>query len=336
MKRPSRLATLTMLSSVLVVSRVVLADPQEGGWLPQQLFPRDNWWNADISWAPVDPASDYYIAYIRGWGSLPLHPVLGGDFWDGDLQRNWGFPYITVDWWQARVPVDFDYPTVSDGVDHSTLQSYPFYPIPDEAIWNPHWIQGGLPGYIDDRQQDRHMLIVDNGSNYLYELYNVWFDQSQWRWHAGSGAFFDMNANNRRPDGWCGADESGLPMLPGILRYEEVYGPDEITHAVRVTLPDSNGYVYPATNSSRWDSGAPPLGARLRLKADVDISGFPWEVQKIFRAMKRYGLIATTIGDTYLQISGTYDVRWNLDILNPAFHLLHADNFEFIQLGWTP
>src|SRR5215469_4755175 len=311
MKRPSRLASLTMLSSLMVVSRVALADPQEGGWLPQQLFPPDNWWNADISWAPVDPASDYYISYIRRWGSLPLHPVLGGDFWDGDLERNWGFPYITVDWWQPRVPVDFDYPTVSDGVDHGTGQSYPFYPIPDEAIWYRHWIQGGLPGYIDDRQQDRHMLIVDNGSNWLYELYNVWFDESQWRWHAGSGAFFDMNANDGRPYGWPGADESGLAMLPGLLRYDEVYGPDEITHAVRVTLPDSNGYVFPATNSSRWNSGAPPLGARLRLKADVDIAGFPWEVQKIFRAMKRYGLIATTVGDTYLQISGTYDVRWN-------------------------
>ena len=336
MKRPSRLATLTMLSSLMVVSRVALADPQQGGWLPQQLFPPDNWWNADISWAPVDPASDYYISYIRRWGSLPLHPVLGGDFWDGGLERNWGFPYITVDWWQPRVPVDFDYPTVSDGVDHGTGQSYPFYPIPDEAIWYRHWIQGGLPGYIDDRQQDRHMLIVDNGSNWLYELYNVWFDESQWRWHAGSGAFHDMNANDLRPQGWPGADESGMAMLPGLLRYEEVYGPDEITHAVRVTLPDSNGYVYPATNSSRWNSGAPPLGARLRLKADVDIAGFPWEVQKIFRAMKRYGLIATTVGDTYLQVSGTYDVRWNCDILNPAFHLLHAADFEFIQLGWTP
>jgi hypothetical protein len=336
MKRSSRLATLMVLSCLALLPPAVRAGPVQGGWLPQPLFPADNWWNTDISWAPVDWNSDNYSAYIQQWGSLPLHPFVGGDYWQDGLERNWGFPYIVVNGWQPRLAVDFLYATSSDGVDPNTWQSYPFYPIPDEAIWNYHWIQGGLPGYIDDRPYDRHMLIVDIDNNYLYELFGVWFDRGQWRWRADAGAFFDMNLNYRRPDGWASSEESGLALLPGMLRYDEVYGPDEINHALGTSVPDSNGYVYPASNSARWSSGAPPLGARLRLRADVDISGFPWEVQKIFRAMKRYGLIATTVGDTYLQIAGTYDLRWNNDILNPALNALHAADFEFVELGWAP
>jgi hypothetical protein len=303
------------------------------------LLPWDNPWNVDISWAPVDWRSNDYINFINRWRTVRLHPDLGGVDWY-DSSRNYGFPYIVVDWWQPKVAVDFDlYPYESDGFDPYSGQSYPFYPIPDEAIWNAHWIQSGPPGYVWDRYEDRHMLIVDKDNNYLYELYNVWFDRDRWRWVAGGGAFWDMNTNNRRPEGWTSSDESGMQLLPGIIRFDEVYGGDEIRHALRLSVAEVNGYVYPASHVAGWTPGAVPLGTRLRLRQDVDISYFPWDVQKIFRALKRYGFIVTTKsgGDgTYMWVSGTFDPRWNNDVLNPAFHALTLWDFEVVQLGWTP
>src|SRR5262249_19709706 len=125
--------------------------------------------------------------------------------------------------------------------------------------------------------------------------------------------------------------------LPGVLRYDEVYGGDEIAHALRISIGEYNGYVFPASSASGWTNGALPLGARLRLKANFDISGYPWDVQKIFRAMKTYGLIvATRCPGDFLFVSGNYDTRWNNNIMNSAFHSLTAWNFEVVQLGWTP
>ncbi len=333
-KKLSRATLFAGMLSILIGS-ASLADPQQGGWLPR-LFPSDNPWNTDISWAPVDWQSDAYINRINQSGTKRLHPDFGGDVW-GDPARNYGFPYIVVDGWQEKVAVQFDYWTESDGVDRSTGQSYPFYPIPEQAIWNAHWIQGGPPGYVWNRDEDRHIMIYDRDNNHLYELYNVWFDRDRWQWVAGSGAFFDLNYNHRRPEGWTSADESGMSMLPGVLRYDEVYGSDEITHALRVSVEEVNGHVFPASHDAGFAGGSVPLGARLRLKADVDISYFPWEAQKIFRAFKRYGLIVVTKawGDK-LFISGTYDTRWSNDVLNPAFNSLNAWQFEVIQLGWTP
>ncbi|HWZ87033.1 MAG TPA: S-layer homology domain-containing protein, partial [Thermoanaerobaculia bacterium] len=217
----------------------------------------------------------------------------------------------------------------------STETSVPFYPIPDEAITQPHWIEGGDPGNIDDTGSiDRHMLIVDRDNRTLYELYNVFWDGSQWT--AYSGAFFDLKTNDRRPDGWTSADAAGLDILPGLVRYDEVYGPDEIRHAFRFTTRHTNGYSYPASHLAGFqDPPAPPMGARLRLKAGTDISGFAPEIQKIFRAMKTYGLILADNG-TDMYIGGTWDDRWDNDVLNPAFGSLHASDFEVVELGWQP
>ena len=124
-------------------------------------------------------------------------------------------------------------------------------------------------------------------------------------------------------------------MFPGILRYEEVYGPDEIDHAVRVTLRATNGYVYPASHQAGSTPGALPMGARLRLKANTDLSRFSWDAQKIFRALKKYGVIVVDNGGD-MQTSGTYDTRWNNDLLNPAFHQLTASDFEVIELSYHP
>ncbi len=304
-----------------------------GGPLPGPfpLFPGTNWWNLDISGAPVDPNSAAFIGFIGP--TRQLHPDFGGDVSPGSTEI-YGLPYIVVDAAQAKKAVQFFYSTESDGVDHSTNQSFPFYPIPDDAITQVHWIEEGYPGNVDRRSvNDRHMLIVDRDNKYLYELFNVFYNGTQWL--AGSGAFFDMKTNNRRPEGWTSADAAGLAILPGLVRYDEVFGPDEIQHAFRVTLRASNGYVYPASHSAGSNPQALPMGARLRLKASKDISGFPPEAQKIFRAMKRYGLMMADNGSD-MYVTGTYDTRWNNGILNPAFAALTASDFDVVQLGYAP
>jgi hypothetical protein len=211
-------------------------------------------------------------------------------------------------------------------------------PIPTQAITQPHWVEGGDPGNVDRRgTQDRHLLIVDRDNKLLYELYHVYYNSTTGGWEADSGAFWDMKVNGRRTEGWTSADAAGLAILPGLVRYDEVYDPavTEIQHAFRVTVRATNGYVYPASHRAGSTTGALPMGARLRLKASKDISGFSPEMQKIFRAMKRYGLIVADNGSD-MYITGTFDTRWNNDVLNPAFAALTASDFEVVKLGWTP
>jgi hypothetical protein len=326
---------LASLVAAAITASLQAGPPQPGGPLPGPLplFPQNNWWNADVGAAPVDGRSAAFIAFINNGGTRHLHPDFGGDASPGSIDI-YGFPYIVVDGTQPKKAVQFAYGDESDGVDHATGASVPFYPIPEDAIALPHWIEGGAPGNVDQRgQADRHMLIVDRDNRYLYELYNVFFDGQAW--HAGSGAFFDMNRNDRRPDGWTSADAAGLTILPGLIRCDEVYGSAEIGHAFRVTVRATNGYVYPASHAAGSNSQALPMGARLRLKADVDLSRFPSEMQRIFRAMKKFGLIVADNGSD-MYISGTYDTRWNNDVLNPAFAALSAGDFEVVQLGWRP
>jgi hypothetical protein len=330
--RPRGLKLFAALLMVATLGRAG-ADATLGGAIPGTLpiFPPDNWWNLDISMAPVDPASASYIGFIGS--AKTLHPDFGGDVAPGSTQV-YGFPYAIVDSTTTLRTVQFQYADESDGVDHVKNLSIPFYPIPDAAITQAHWIEGGDPGNIDLRNSsDRHLLMVDRDRRYLYELYNVFYDGTQW--HAGSGAFFDLNANGRRPDGWTSADAAGLAILPGLVRYDEVFGPGEIGHALRVTVRATNGYVYPASHRAGSTTGALPMGARLRLKATRSLSAFPPEIQKIFRAMQRYGLIVADNGSD-LYVSGTYDTRWNNDVLNPAFRTLTANDFEVVQLGARP
>ena len=139
----------------------------------------------------------------------------------------------------------------------------------------------------------------------------------------------------RRPETWTSADAAGLAILPGLVRYDEVHAPDEIGHAFRVTVRSTNGYVYPASHRAGSTSGALPMGARLRLQAGKDVSGFPPAIQRIFKAMKKHGLIVADNGSDMF-ITGTYDPRWNNDVLNPAFAQLTACDFQVVQLGWQP
>jgi hypothetical protein len=319
-------------------------DSIAGGALPDAvpLFPADNWWNLDIRSWPVDPRSANYIAFINNGGTRRLHPDLGGDAsTPQDPYATYGMPYSVVSGVAASdlVAVDFLYWDESDGVDLTTGKSFPFYPIPPAAATQPYWIEGGDPGDVDLRSsQDRHMLIVDSDRNYLYELYNVYYNPTQIKWYAGSGAFFDMNTNDRRPDTWTSADAAGLAILPGLVRHDEVYDPNvsDIGHAFRVTVRSTNGYVYPASHRAGTTSGALPMGARLRLNASVDVNQRTADpnARKIFRAMQKYGLIVADNGSD-MYITGTYDTRWDNGVLNPAFAALTASDFEVIQLGYN-
>jgi hypothetical protein len=293
-------------------------------------------WSTDISGAPVDSRSRDFINFLNTTSNNRLHPAFGGDLRPGSHEI-WGMPYVIVGRDQPKKVVRFvEFGSQSDGVNHETGESFPFYPIPDEAIWSPRLIQNGSPGNVDMRWEDRHLIIVDQDHSHLYELYHVYFNQAVGQWEAGSGAFFDMNSPARRPEGWTSADASGLPIFPGLLRYDEVYGPAEIDHALRVTVRATNRYAYPASHEVATTAGALPLGARLRLKASTDISRYPAEVQKIFRAMKKYGLLVADNGGDDIYVTGTYDLRWDNDLFNPAFHKLTVSDFEVIQLGYRP
>jgi hypothetical protein len=309
---------------------------------PLPVFPADNWWNLDIHSAPVDTASASYISFINNGGTRHLHPDFGGEESPGSVAV-YGFPYAIVDGSQTKLAVTFDTWDESDGVNMSNGQGLPFYPIPAQAISQPHWIESGSPGNVDERaDNDRHLLIIDCTHNYLYELYNMYYDPAQSKWFGYSGAFYDMSTNNRRPEGWTSADAAGLAIFPGLVRYDEAANPaiTDIGHAFRVTVRDTNGYVYPASHVAGSRSGALPMGARLRLKASVNgldpaLRTSDPTAQKIFRAMQKYGLIVADNGSD-MYISGTFDVRWDNGILNPAFSTLTASDFEVIQLGWNP
>jgi hypothetical protein len=303
--------------------------PQQGGTLPQPLplFPLSNWWNTDISTAPVDPKSAAYIADIgttRG-----MHPDFGGDSGDPSAPI-YGMPYVVVSGSQPLLPLVFDY---ADESDTAAPGRPPGYPIPEEAKTQQKWIEGGLAGGDPNADGDRHMLLVDRDNRVLYELYALHWTGAQWT--AGSGAAFPLDSNTRRPEGWTSADAAGLAILPGLVRYDEVYGSDPIRHAFRVTVRHSNGYVYPGSHRAGSTSGALPMGARLRLKASKDISSFPDPVRRILQAMKTYGLIVADNGSD-LYVTGTYDTRWDNDILNPAFAAIKGSDFEVVQLGWQP
>lgn len=306
---------------VVLEAAAVLNEPLVG----RQVFPTSNWWNQDVSKAPVDPQSSQIINWISGRNTDPsavrrLHPDFG--------PPPYGIPYVVVSGDQPRVPLTFvDYGDESD----AGAPGLPGYPIPAEARTQPNYIEGGVAG--GGTSGDRHLLVIDRDRWLLYESFATRWNATDGRWEAGSGAVFDLSKNDRRPDGWTSADAAGLAIFPGLVRYDEVFGTGEINHAFRVTTRATNGYVWPASHRAGSTAGAPPMGARLRLKASKDISAFTPELQRIFRAMKRHGLIVADNGSD-MYVSGTMDARWNNNVLNPAFRALTADDFEVVQLGW--
>jgi len=314
--RPAIAAVFCAAVVVAVLSAAappVLLEPLTG----RQVFPATNWWNQDVSAAPVDPNSAQFVSWIGA--TRRLHPDFG--------PPPYGIPYVVVAGDQARVPVTFEYDDESD----MGVPGLSGYPIPEEAKTQPHYIEGDVPG--GGTSGDRHLLVIDRDRWLLYELFATRWNAAAGRWDAGSGAIFDLSTNARRPETWTSADAAGLAILPGLVRYDDVFGAGEITHAFRFSTRATNGYVWPASHRAGSTAGAPPLGTRMRMKASRDISAYAPEIQKIFRAMKRYGLILADNGSD-MYITGTMDARWNNDVLNPAFHSLNASDFEVVELGW--
>ena len=290
----------------------------------RQVLPPDNWWNLDISAAPLDPQSQAMIDWISG--RTPQNPVVTRIVHPDFGPPPYGIPYVGVGGPHPLASVTFaPYGSQSDPGAPGRPAGYP---IPDAARTHANYIEGALPG--GGASGDRHLILIDRDRWLLFE---TWATRWNGRWEAGSGAVFDLTTSARRPDGWTSADAAGLAIFPGLVRRDEVHAAGPITHAFRVTTRATNGYVWPASHEAGSTAGAPPMGTRLRLKAAKDITGFPQEVQKIFQAMKTYGLIVADNG-TDMYVSGTMDPAWDNDILNPAFHSLTADDFEVIVLGW--
>lgn len=297
------------IAGLLCVARVLSADgaATHQPRLSKQVFPPDNPWNQDISKAPVDPNSDNILANMEP--NRPLHPDFGTT-WQGEPS---GIPYVVVPGTQPKVPVVFDY------ADESDAGPYPIPPNPP--------IEGG-----PDSTGDRHILIIDKDNWMLYELWDARYMDGQW--HAGSGAIFNLESNALRPDHWTSADAAGLPIFPGLARYDEVVEAGVINHALRFTMPHTRrAYVYPARHyaSRNTDPDFPPMGMRVRLKASVDISGFPPEAKVILTALKRYGMILADNGGPWF-ISGAPDPRWKDDDL-ATLRQIKGSDFEVVQMG---
>ncbi len=273
------------------------------------MFPPDNAWNTDVSADPADPASATLISSCGS--SAALHPDFGTVF-NGAPN---GIPYLVVRGSQPKLSVQFQYSAESDPGP---------YPVPPTAP-----IEGGPTG-----TGDRHVLVVDADNWKLYELFDAHPVNGGASWTAGSGAIFDLNSNAMRPAGWTSADAAGLPILPGLVRYDEVVEQQEIRHALRFTCPVTRrAYLAPARHfaSSRTDATLPPMGMRVRLKSSVDISKFSTRNQVILRALKKYGMLLADNGSAFF-ISGAPDARWNDDELS-SLKTLHGTDFEVIKMG---
>ncbi len=273
------------------------------------LFPDDSYWHADVSQLPVHQESNTFIDTIgRDTG---LHADFGAGLYDG----SWiGIPYTIVDGDQPSVDVSFLYDDESDPGP---------YPVPADVP-----LEGG-PEFVEDN--DRHVLVVERDSCTLYELWKA-EPQSSGTWKAGSGAVFDLNSNDLRPDTFTSADAAGLPILPGLVRYDEVAA-GEIDHPIRFTVEQTRDqYVWPARHEAGEPSDKlPPMGLWLRLKADFDISGFPEELQVILRAMQKHGLILADNGSSMF-ISGVPDNRWDNDML-ALLRETTAGDFEAVDVS---
>ena len=272
-------------------------------------FPDDNPWNRDISQEPVDPNSDAIIASIGLAKSL--HPDFGTVYQGAPS----GIPYIVVDSQQPRVPVNFQYADESDPGP---------YPIPANAP-----IEGGPTA-----KGDRHVLVIERDTWKLYETFSSFPHDGGKSWKAGSGAVFDLNSNKLRPAGWTSADAAGLPIFPGLVRYDEVMEQKAILHALRFTVVKSrHAYVSPATHfaSPHKDANLPPMGMRARLKASVNISKFAPPVRVILTALQRYGMIVADNGSDWF-LSGAPDPRWNDEEIHTMKRIKGRD-FEVVKMG---
>jgi len=275
------------------------------------IFPPNNPWNERVDTLPVAADSAQLIASIGL--STGLHPDFGSGLWDG---QPIGIPFDVVSKSTPRSRVTFDYADESDKGP---------YPIPKTVH-----IEGG-----NASTGDRHALLIDEDACRLYELYAL-YPKPGGGWKAGSGAIWNLRSNALRPAGWTSADAAGLPIFPGLARYDEV-ARGVIDHALRFTVEHTRrAYVYPARHyaSSSNDPSLPPMGLRVRLKASVDISGFPRQARIVLQALKTYGMIVADNGSNWY-ISGAPNPHWNNDDLHTLDRITGAD-FEVVDTSSLP
>jgi hypothetical protein len=265
------------------------------------MFPADNAWNRDVSGEPVDPHSADYLDFM-GAGALRLHPSFGGPF---------GQPVVVVPGDQERVNMTFRYSGESEPGP---------YPFPADVP-----IQAA---------NDRHATVLHSGECKIYETYLTYAEGGGF--YADSGAVFDLRGGEARPDGWTSATAAGLPILPSLARYDEAVEQGEIRHALAFVVgTTANAYVAPATHAAGGSSAAyaPPMGLRVRLKADFDLSGYHGASLAILRAMKRYGMLLTDndVGQ-FWAVAGARDPRWSVEDLD-QIKQVPASAFEVVELG---
>lgn len=303
MSRPARRSTLpavALAALILALPAPASAAVTVPGAPACSVFPGTNVWNKRVDSLPVRADSERLKRTIGL--SAYLHP----DFSDADAD-GYGIPYQVVDGSTPTHSVSFTWPDESDAGP---------YPIPDEPL-----IEGG---------SDRHVLMLDRDDCTLYELYAA-RKLASGTWRAGSGAIWDLDSNALRPKGWTSADAAGLPILPGLARYDEV-ADGEIRHALRFTVPQTRrAYIYPARHFASSLTGLryPPMGLRVRLKRSVDIRGFGPQSRVILKALKRYGMILADNGSPWF-ITGAPDPGWDDDDLHDL-QRLHGRDFEVVD-----
>jgi hypothetical protein len=291
-----RIALLVPLLALVTSPSLAAGPPTVPGARSCPIFPANNPWNERVDRLPVAPDS---AAMIQAIGlDAPVHPDFGSF-------SGYGIPYTVVGHSTVKVHVSFDYADESDRGP---------YPLPA----HPHIEAGG----------DRHVLLVDRDSCKLYELYDA--TRTGTSWHAGAGAIWNLRSNHLRPNGWTSADAAGLPILPGLVRYDEVAA-GVIAHALRFTASKtSNSHIWPARHDAGdHDPSLPPMGLRVRLKASVDISHFGKQARVVLQALKTYGMILADNGSPWY-ISGASNPHFNDDDLHALGTITGAD-FEVVD-----
>jgi len=292
---------VSLRAALVALVPLVLASPAAASPLPQApdcpVFPATSVWNKPVDRLPVRKDSRTIVNAIGA--DLRVHADFGSGLWDGGPI---GIPITVVDSSTTPSSVGFSYADESDPGP---------YPIPDDVA-----VEGG-----PDATGDRHAIIVDRDSCTLYELFSLYPG-----WSAGSGAIWNLTSNRLRPLGWTSADAAGLPILPGLARYDEAAA-GTINHALRFTVGRSRrAYIYPARHfaSSSTSSRLPPMGLRLRLRLDYRIYSFPHQARVVLRALKRYGMIVADNGSSWY-ISGAPDPGWDNDQLHTLGRVKGSD-----------
>jgi hypothetical protein len=299
-----------------MILAALLVPATQGSRLPGArgcpVFPKNNPWNQRVDRLPVHSNSD---AIVRSIGvDETMHADFGSGLYEGGPI---GIPFVTVGKGRQRVPVSFEYASESNRGP---------YPIPANVP-----IEGGR-----DSEGDRHVIVVDKSRCRLYELFAAYPQDGGARWIAGSGAVWNLRSNRLRPRGWTSADAAGLPILPGLARFDEVKR-GRIDHALRFTASETrNAFVYPARHfaSEETDPNLPAMGQRVRLKRGFDISRFPRQTRIVMRALKRYGMILADNGSSWF-VSGAPHPGWNNDDLH-SLDRVPGSAFEVVDTSSLP